>query len=462
MNIANIDYKFNENVCEFKIPITKKSQNVTNCDIFVKESSFILVSDVDIKRFECPRRFDLMDMKNIPINFNTEQCEYTCTLPCYPDETKVNKIEKGEMDKKNPRNVETEETSLNQFARITESCILSVDGKVSEIQSDFPYGFSGRYRGKPKYHEDDLSHICRITDPSQFSSIKRTIQRESDEAKDFCPDQYKLNFVELQIPEGHDNPIKYTIPFDDFKLTQEEECILEKIRVKHIPIDIEPDQVNIDCGLVSILLGICYDTRVTSNEPTCVSPWTRSILSSALSYFERFENLTPVVESFLRRSLIYPIYRNYDLSRLCVQDTVEALQRGKPWILKQLLVTYNWFCDITADFDRKPLNKYFIKHYIWYIDTITDKEHLQMLSRNLKNVLLDTTKKHLRLGLGEIETELLKELIEDIHLTTSSESEGDVNSSSEESGSDSESESESETDDSNDEGDSGSVIEKKI
>ena len=50
MNITNIDYKFNENLCEFKIPITKKAQNVTNCDIFVKESSFILVSDVDIRR----------------------------------------------------------------------------------------------------------------------------------------------------------------------------------------------------------------------------------------------------------------------------------------------------------------------------------------------------------------------------------------------------------------------------
>lgn len=271
-----------------------------------------------------------------------------------------------------------------------------------------------------------MESASRLSDPGRMSFISRIIQRENDEAKDFCPEQYKANFVELQIPEGHEDPMKYKIPFDDVSLKHDEWYTLTSRRDEMLSYNL-CGRVNIDCGLVSILLAICYDVRVTSNEPTCVSPWTRSILSATLSYFERFQNLTQTVETFIRRSLIYPLYRNYELSRLCVQDAIEALQNHKPWILKQLLVTHVCFGPNLTD-SRYTLNKYFIKHYISYVDKFVRSEYLQMLSRDLENALLNTTKQNLRLGLVELETELLKELIEDIHLTTSSKEEDDDSS----------------------------------
>lgn len=180
----------------------------------------------------------------------------------------------------------------------------------------------------------------------------------------------------------------------------------------------EENQNEIDCGLINILLAICYDVRSTFNEPTCESPWTRTILSSTLSYFEVFDNVKSVVECFLRRSLTYPLYRNYDFSRLCVDDAIAALRRGKNWIVKQLLVTYDMF--LSANESRELLNKFYIEDYIRYVSIYVDNDHLHMLSQNLKNVLFDVTKKSLRLGLTDIETELLKELIEDMHSSQSS------------------------------------------
>lgn len=180
----------------------------------------------------------------------------------------------------------------------------------------------------------------------------------------------------------------------------------------------EENQNEIDCGLINILLAMCYDVRSTFNEPTCESPWTRTILSSTLSYFEVFDNVKSVVECFLRRSLTYPLYRNYDFSRLCVDDAITALRRGKNWILKQLLVTYEMF--LSGNESRELLNKFYIEDYIKYVSNHIDNDHLHMLSQNLKNVLFDVTKKSLRLGLTDIETELLKELIEDMHSSQSS------------------------------------------
>lgn len=157
--------------------------------------------------------------------------------------------------------------------------------------------------------------------------------------------------------------------------------------------------------------------RFTSNEPNCESAWTRSVLSATLTYFEPFTSLKDVVISFMRRSLIYPLYRNYELSKQCVEDCITALQTNPLWILKQLIITR----DIFETNERSVFNHYYIDDYIRYISnsTICPASHLQMLAHNLKNVLLDVFKKHLGLGLQELETELLKEIITDLHIAAS-------------------------------------------
>ena len=50
--------------------------------------------------------------------------------------------------------------------------------------------------------------------PHLASPIQRAIDCEIDELKNFSREQYKLNFVELQIPDGHENPMQFTFDFD--------------------------------------------------------------------------------------------------------------------------------------------------------------------------------------------------------------------------------------------------------
>lgn len=50
-------------------------------------------------------------------------------------------------------------------------------------------------------------------DPGSISPLQRSLDRNVDEDSTFSAEQYKLNFVEIQIPEGHNNPLHYTFNY---------------------------------------------------------------------------------------------------------------------------------------------------------------------------------------------------------------------------------------------------------
>ncbi|XP_036329685.1 protein SHQ1 homolog [Rhagoletis pomonella] len=434
------------------------SANRRNCDIFVEDHNFYIYADTRLHRFYLSeRQFDTKDMKNLIINFNTKTGSYEVNLPCLPRNNEEQKAlpEKSDMEKKISDNALFPAIELWKLKRITDSCQLQIDngGELLKFEADFGYGFAGRFK-KNLIGVDDMSAVARMPEPHTVSPLQRTIDREIDELKNFSRDQYKLNFVELQVPEGHENPMKYINNFGDSILTRDEECLLHNLTRKsqEHTLSYNYEQTEVDCGLISILLAICYDIRCTSNEPTCESAWTRNILSATLSYFEPFESIKDVVVSFLRRSLIYPLYRNYDLGRICVQDAIDGLQKNPAWVLKQLLQTHAIFA--SSDCYQEIFNRYYIEDYIRYVadNNSSGQMHLRLLARNLKNVLLDVCKKHLRLDLGEIETELLKELITDIHLGDSSASEEEEGDDDTEDDGDDEDDEDVDDDDVNDEG----------
>jgi protein SHQ1 len=90
-------------------------------------------------------------------------------------------------------------------------------------------------------------------------------------------------------------------------------------------------------GLVDIAFGYCYDYRTTDGEPTVESAWTICKLSSTLSCFEQFESVEEVCIASLRRSLAYPLYRNFKLASKVWNDVSLLFQTGKRGLLRMLL-----------------------------------------------------------------------------------------------------------------------------
>ena len=71
-------------------------------------------------------------------------------------------------------------------------------------------------------------------------------------------------------------------------------------------------------SLVDILCAYCYDVRMTQHDATPESAWTISILSPTLSWLIPSSSLRNTLIAFIRRVLIYPYLRRYDLARLCI------------------------------------------------------------------------------------------------------------------------------------------------
>ncbi|XP_075145081.1 protein SHQ1 homolog [Haematobia irritans] len=438
MSSGKLESVYGENYCELKLLVKRKPSsgdsgvasrhvhNIRNCDIFIEDFNFLIYLDVELFKFHSSRRFDMKDLKNICFHYKSQENILQIKLPCMPpaeDDAPEKDCQKHTQLQQQMS--EPPRFDLWKLKRITDNCLLKIDdvGELMRPEGSYGYGFASKFRGRIKSFECDLESITRMPEPDMISPLQRMIDRDIDEMKNFSRDQYKLNFVELQVPDGLDNPMQYSINFKDCALDREEECLLHNLtsQQEQRQMPDEYDVMEIDCGLISILLAICYDVRFTSNEENCESAWTRSVLSATLTYFEPHTSIKEVVVSFMRRSLIYPLYRNYELSRKCVEDCITALQNNTQWIIKQLLITHNCF---SAN-DRSVFNHYYIEDYIRYVTNATNicpAKHLQMLAHNLKNVLFDIFKKNLGLDLQELEMELLKEIITDIHIGASSSS----------------------------------------
>ncbi|KAM8706711.1 hypothetical protein ACLKA7_010902 [Drosophila subpalustris] len=440
---------------------------IRNVDIFIGDNDLYFYANVKLYKFHSRRTFDLRGLKTVLIKFDTTENCYQLYLRCLPPVAIVGSgnaagncsggvVPKPKTARKEyiaaflnlPKLADTlqdKEPLVHEWKlkRITEQCQLQLDGEETsfKLTSHFGYGFASQYKGPLQTSELDKS-TCRVPEPQQMSPLQRRLERIIDEMKRFSREQYKMNFVELQVPAGHQNPLRYKPKIYETSMTQEQAHLLHNLcsRIPSTADDTatatttstqtqsgqQPDrqvQNEVDCGLISIVLAICYDVRTTNNEPTCESGWTRSILCPLFCYFEQFDNYRDVLVAFLRRVITYPLYRNFELGRQCVRDAIEVLKGGRNWLINQLLLTHQQFA--SGEPCRDSFNTYYLEDYIRYMSNakVCSDEHLRLLARNVKNVLMDVSKRHLDLGVIEIETELIKELMQEMRIDAGSGSE---------------------------------------
>ncbi|XP_037730194.1 protein SHQ1 homolog [Drosophila subpulchrella] len=429
---------------------------IRNCDIFVDAHDLYFYADVKLYKFHSRRTFDLRELKTLLIKYNTTENHYQICLRCLPLTAGAQEGSGGERgggggtgDAPKPKSGRKDyiatflhlptlanTTSAHlpdkeplvqewKLKRITDQCQLQLDGheRTYKLTNHFGYGYASKYSGPLDTSELDRA-TCRVSEPHRMSPIQRRQERVVDEMKRFSREQYKMNFVELQVPSGHQNPLRYKPKIYETSMTQEQAHLLHNISREQtreqLPCDILR-QNEIDCGLISILLAICYDVRTTNNEATCESGWTRSILCPLYCYFEQFDNYRDVLVAFLRRMITYPLYRNFELGRQCVRDAIEVLKGGRNWLINQLLLTHQQFS--SGEPSRDSFNTYYLEDYIRYVTSPSacSDEHMRLLARNLKNVLMDVNKQHLGLGVTEIETELIRELMQEMRIDAGSE-----------------------------------------
>lgn len=123
-------------------------------------------------------------------------------------------------------------------------------------------------------------------------------------------------------------------------------------------------------GLIDCILAYLYDLRVTDFEGNCESHWTIAKLSATLSCFVKYASFKEVFISFSRRSLVFPIHHNFELSLKVIDDLKMLLFIGKKMLLNFVLHIRNIF---NANNPKYLLNNIYIDDYCVFVQQLDDK-----------------------------------------------------------------------------------------
>lgn len=108
-------------------------------------------------------------------------------------------------------------------------------------------------------------------------------------------------------------------------------------------------------------------------------------------------SLSECLLSFCRRSLSFPLYRHFELSRKCIQDVVTILLLGREAVLRCLLEIQYLFdhSGVGGDEEFKfILNKIFVEDYCVWIQTLVKNDDvLKTLAEKIQEELNQTIKK---------------------------------------------------------------------
>ena len=173
------------------------------------------------------------------------------------------------------------------------------------------------------------------------------------------------------------------------QLTEDEMQLLSSVPATHIPpvkfASMDESQIQSTLlSLLDILFAYAYDHRTTGGDPTVESSWTVAILSPTLSWFDAY-NVAKAVDGTeaaipidtpadvllwcIRRSLVYPYLRSYNLGAMIADDAISILQGGRRVVLRCLLQLRKIFENSTGHY---LLNKLYIDPIIFWIQSIEE------------------------------------------------------------------------------------------
>ncbi|CAI2177446.1 9370_t:CDS:2 [Funneliformis geosporum] len=265
-----------------------------------------------------------------------------------------------------------------------------------ELLSTAKYGFNGLYSGYFMHVQETCNEIIDITNPEKSTPESRRKDRINAENNKFDPDHYIADFMsaeeikyliksktlwwkELKRLQNNDknettvNETVSTIERQDtsappttndvtndvlavLKFTEKENMIMRNLPNKQYLLE---NIESIYYGLVDLLFAYSYNHRVFEGENTVESAWIIGKISPTISCLEQFNSLEEIMKTLYRRSLAYPLRRNYELTEKCQDDVYVLFKLGRRAILKVLL-------ELKDLFDHHDV--YYIYSKIWLDD----------------------------------------------------------------------------------------------
>jgi len=193
-----------------------------------------------------------------------------------------------------------------------------VDGRT------FGLGFGLKHKNVFSNLLEECQEVIDVKFPDKISLRERRELREEKEQKDFNADHYLIDIYEPS--EDLSEILSATFCAFQETLNEEENLKLTEYSKKNIN---TKETLRTLTSLIDILYCYCYDLRTTCNEHSSESGWTISKLSPTIACSDAFESVKECVIACTRRSLIYPIFRHFELSKKIWCDVLALLKSGK-------------------------------------------------------------------------------------------------------------------------------------
>nr|XP_045600803.1 protein SHQ1 homolog isoform X2 [Procambarus clarkii] len=274
---------------------------------------------------------------------------------------------------------EEEEEGDDEFNWIYEQT-LPEDNPVT---AGHKYGFANNTTGVFTTLQSELKGVVDVVDPDNKSVSQRREEKITQELTLFDEDHYLADYFEVDTAQQCVEfiPEFYSITSDEVELSDEDKEDLLKLPRKEHLLDKEAKSV-VYLELVDIVYAWCYNHRVTLGENCAESAWNVAKLSSTLSWLDSFNHLKDVAINSVRRSLVFPLVRNWLLSEEVLKDTSQILSLGHKKVLKCLLEIQRFF---NLSEPRYLLNQLYITDYCVWIQKVKDNK-LMSLADSLKKV----------------------------------------------------------------------------
>ena len=275
---------------------------------------------------------------------------------------------------------EKNENYLEPTGYNNDTIVIGADQKIREDKEDEvdlfapQYGFNDKHSSFFKDLHQSSYEIVMLNNPDQSNKEERRKQRLETEVNTFDKDHYICDTFELENEEEILKRSKFWWNQSNEWTSDEREEFTQLPQIELL-VD-KSDQVQLFKDLFTILFGYVYD-QIIMEDSTVESAWTIASLSSVLSYFDRISDVDDILYSCLRRSLDYPMIRNWDISMKVLKETINVMKSERVVLVKMLLRIHKIF---KLDELKHYLNYLYLDEFCVWIQSSDDSIRLQLMN----------------------------------------------------------------------------------
>lgn len=267
------------------------------------------------------------------------------------------------------------------------------------VTKGYKYGFGNSLSDVFTVLQSELMGVVDVKDPDDKSALQRREERIAQEINLFDEHHYLADNFDVDAAQQFIEfiPEFYSVTSDEVEFSEQDKEDMIKLPHREHLLDKDTKSI-VFLGLVDILYAWCYNCRITWWENYDESAWTVAKLSSTLSWLDSFTSLKDVAVSSIRRSLTFPLIRNWLLSQQVLEDTATVLSLGKTKVLKCFFEIRRLF---SSSESRYILNQLYIDDYCIWLQNVEENKFTS-LGDSLRKV--EVLKTDVGLNLDELES----------------------------------------------------------